>query len=223
MLSGEAVVAIWNDIAEEGRAEFYAWHLHEHMPERAGIPGFRRGRRYIALDATTRPEFFTFYEADTIGVLQGSDYLARLNAPTAWTRRATAEFRNTSRALARVLSSDGPGAGGVMLTVRFEAPAETARPLAALCREAAQAARVTGAHLCAADDAASAERTAESAGRTDLQMPPAWFVMVEATDAEALAALATEAELRAAGAGGAIVRGLYQLEYTRTKTAFAAG
>jgi hypothetical protein len=40
MLAGEGAVAIWNDINEAGRAEFYAWHLHEHMPERVGIPGF---------------------------------------------------------------------------------------------------------------------------------------------------------------------------------------
>ena len=223
MLSGEAVVAIWNDIAEEGRAEFYAWHLHEHMPERAGIPGFRRGRRYIALGPATQPEFFTLYEADTMGVLQGSDYLARLNAPTAWTRRATAAFRNTSRAIARVLHSTGPGAGGVVLTARFEASHERRADLAALVQGVANAPRVAGAHLCAADDEASGQRTAESAGRTDLQPPPAWFAMVEATDAEALDALLPEAALREAGAGGAIARGIYRLEYTRTKTAFAAG
>jgi hypothetical protein len=223
MLSGEAVVAIWNDITASGRDDFYAWHLHEHMPERAGIPGFRRGRRYIATDDATQPEFFTLYEADAMGVLQGSDYLSRLNAPTPWTRRATAEFRNTSRALARVLHSEGPGTGGVALTLRFDARHERALPLAALIRQAATAPRVTGAHLCAADDEASGQRTAESAGRTDLQPPPSWFAMLEATDREALADLLPEPELRAAGGMGAMARGLYRLEYTRTKTAFAAG
>ncbi|MBV8913657.1 MAG: hypothetical protein JOZ05_11535 [Acetobacteraceae bacterium] len=223
MLSGEAAIAIWNDITDAGRAEFYAWHLHEHMPERAGISGFRRGRRYIACDGATRPEFFTLYEADTIGVLQGSDYVSRLNAPTPWTRRATAEFRNTSRAVARVLASVGPGAGGIALTVRFDAGRDRTTTLADLLRHAASAPRVTGAHLCAADDQASAQRTAESSGRTDLQAPPAWFAMVEATDADAVAALLPEPELRAAGATGTMARGLYRLEYTRTKTAFAAG
>jgi len=47
-LAGQGVVAIWNGIAPEGRAEFFEWHNREHMPERVGIPGFRRGRRYIA-------------------------------------------------------------------------------------------------------------------------------------------------------------------------------
>src|SRR6201999_3863034 len=50
MLAGEAVVAIWNGIAPEARDAFHDWHINEHMPERVGIPGFRRGRRYIAAD-----------------------------------------------------------------------------------------------------------------------------------------------------------------------------
>ena len=50
------------------------------MPERVGIPGFRRGRRYRACDDGTRPEFFTLYEAESFEVLQGQDYADRLNA-----------------------------------------------------------------------------------------------------------------------------------------------
>src|SRR5215470_5785138 len=75
-LAGQAVVAIWNGIAPEGRTEFYEWHNREHMPERVGIPGFRRGRRYIAKYGT--PEFFTLYEAESPEVLVGQDYLNRL-------------------------------------------------------------------------------------------------------------------------------------------------
>jgi hypothetical protein len=44
MLAGEAVVAIWNGIAPESRADFYDWHQNEHMPERVGIPGPGRAR-----------------------------------------------------------------------------------------------------------------------------------------------------------------------------------
>lgn len=222
MLAGEAVVAIWNGIAPEARAEFYAWHIREHMPERVGIPGFRRGRRYIAADGGTRPEFLTLYEVDTMEVLQGADYLGRLNAPTPWTRATTAQFRDTSRALARVLESHGPGGGGVALTLRFDPPAGGIAGLLGLVREVAGAVRVTGAHLCAADDAASARRTAETEGRGDILVPPSAFVLVEATDAEALAPLFPEEALRAAGVLVA-ERGIYRLEHTRCKTAFAAG
>ena len=111
-LAGEGAICIWNDILPEHRADFYAWHNEEHMPERVGIPGFKRGRRYIAVDGATRPEFFTLYETELYEVLVGQDYTNRLNAPTPRTKATTASFRNTSRALTRVHASQGFGIGG---------------------------------------------------------------------------------------------------------------
>lgn len=110
-LAGEGVVAIWHGIRPEGRADFFEWHNREHMPERVAIAGFLRGRRYIALEG--QPEFFTLYETATSAVLSGADYLARLNAPTQWTRRATSHFTDTARSLCRVAFSTGVGAGGI--------------------------------------------------------------------------------------------------------------
>jgi len=221
MLAGEAVVAIWNGVAEEGWATNYAWHLTEHVPERVGIPGFTRGRRFRAADSATHPALFTLYEAESLPVLQGQDYLNRLNAPTAWTREAGRFSRDTSRGLAQVLDSHGPGVGGVMATLRFDA-APGARPgLEALLREAMAAPRLTGAHLCRADAAASGVQTEEKKGRTDIGAPPGWFILLEATDPEALATVLPEERLRAAGADGAVLRGTYRLEYLRAKTAWA--
>ena len=51
-LAGLGAVAIWHDLLPAGRDDFHEWHNREHMPERVAIPGFRRGRRYIAVDAT---------------------------------------------------------------------------------------------------------------------------------------------------------------------------
>lgn len=79
-LLGKAVVAIWNDILPEGRENFIEWHNREHIPERVSIPGFLRGRRYIAQQGT--PEYFTLYEAADAQVLVGQPYLDRLNNPT---------------------------------------------------------------------------------------------------------------------------------------------
>jgi hypothetical protein len=222
MLAGEAVVAIWNGIAPEARAEFYEWHDTEHMPERVGIPGFRRGRRLIALDDATAPEFFTLYEADAMPVITGSDYAARLNAPTPATRAVTAQFRTTTRALAAVMESRGPGMGGVMGTLRFDAEEWLLAELRAVVRGAATLPRVTGAHLCRTELAASGVRTTETRDRTDLGMPPAWFVLVEATDVQALALEELQAMLGRAGARAPIVIGRYRLEYARSKTGFAA-
>jgi hypothetical protein len=222
MLAGEAVVAIWNGIEPETREQFYDWHVNEHMPERVGIPGFRRGRRYIATDTTTQPEFFTLYEADTMQVLRGSDYAGRLNDPTPGTRATTAKFTDTFRALSRVLISHGPGMGGAMLTIRFDCDEPHLIAVRAMVRAASQARRVTGAHLCHGDAAASAVRTAETKDRTDIQPPPSCFILVEATDPEALTDILLERALLGAGATGPFVRGVYRLEYVRVKTAFAA-
>lgn len=221
MLAGEAVVAIWNGIAPEMRAQFYDWHVNEHMPERVGIPGFRRGRRYIAVDAATQPEFFTLYEVDAMPVLQSSDYANRLNDPTPGTRSTTAQFRDTFRALSRVVVSHGPGMGGVLLSIRFDCDDQHLPGLRALVRAAAEAERVTGAHLCLGDSAASTVRTAESRDRSDIQEPPRCFVLVEATDAEALSQILLERALSGAGARGPFLRGVYRLEYVRTRTGFA--
>src|SRR4029077_4721296 len=155
-LAGQAVVAIWNGIAPEGRTEFYEWHNREHMPERVGIPGFSRGRRYVAIAGA--PEFFNLYEADTAEVLGGKDYLDRLNAPTPWTRRVVPSFRNVARSICRVAFSGGVGSGGVMLAVCFDVDAaHRAFAVAALTTEIlpplALRVGVAGVHLCLADEA----------------------------------------------------------------------
>jgi hypothetical protein len=222
MLAGEAVVAIWNGIEPEAREQFYDWHINEHMPERVGIPGFRRGRRYIAADASTDPEFFTLYEADTMQVLQGAGYADRLNEPTPGTKATTAKFTNTFRALSRVLISHGPGMGGALLTIRFDCDDQRLIAVRALVRAASQARRVTGAHLCQGDAAASLVRTTETRDRTDIQPPPNCFIMVEAADPEALTDILLERALLGAGVTSPFVRGVYRLEYTRVKTAFAS-
>ena len=228
-LAGQAVVAIWNGIAEEGRTEFYEWHNREHMPERVGIPGFRRGRRYIACDSETAPEFFTLYEADSPEVLVGQDYLNRLNDPTAWTKRATQGFRNTSRALTRVHASYGPGSGGIIATIRFGATeGEEGRLRRALKAEVlpplVEQRQITGAHLCVTNAAASAAKTAESRDRTDILAAPDWVILIEGCNPDPVRAAAEQC-LRHQGfaAAESAIIGLYRLEYTRLKTAHAPG
>lgn len=51
-LLGSGALAIWNGIAPEAEREFDRWHTYEHIPERMALPGFLRGRRYVADDAS---------------------------------------------------------------------------------------------------------------------------------------------------------------------------
>ena len=201
-LMGEGVVAIWNGIRPEGRADFFGWHNREHMPERVGIPGFLRGRRYDAVAA--HPEFFTLYETRSVAVLSGADYLARLNAPTDWTRRATAHFTGTARSLCRVALSIGSGVGGWMMTWRYE---DEHPGLERLLHEVARTPGIVGVHLCTADRAASGIETEEKKGRPKNAVP-AFVLMVEgAADREPL-----EAACRRLSIAGA-ERGLYRLQH----------
>jgi hypothetical protein len=219
MLAGEAVVAIWNDVVPEGLAAFHAWHIAEHMPERVGIPGFRRGRRYVSpADACA---FFTLYEVDTIEVLAGADYTARLNAPTAATQANILNFRNTIRSLARVERSMGLGVGGALMTLRFEVEEGAGAAPAALLSALMEQPRMIGAHLCRTDMALSGVVTREKEGRTDLMRPPSWFILAEATDLAAFDGAADEALCARAGLRG-VSRGLWRLEQLRNKTAFRA-
>ena len=181
-LAGTGAVAIWHDIAAEGRDAFYAWHGGEHMPERIGIPGFRRGRRYAAVHGA--PEYFNLYETASPAVVAGPDYLARLNAPTPWTLETVRHFRGVARALCEVAASAGEGLGGLVATFRYavagaDAEAHRRRVAGEVVPAVAQERGIAGCHLLVADEAASAVETAERKARPDRNVIPRWIVLVE--------------------------------------------
>jgi hypothetical protein len=226
-LAGMGAVAIWHDILPEAQQEYREWHSREHMPERVGIPGFRRGRRYVALEGG--PEFFTLYEADSAEVLGGLDYLNRLNAPTEWTRRMMPSFRNFARSQCRVVVTSGTGCGGMMLTLRFDVAApHRAGALEALTQRILQplnfAAGVTGVHLCLADEAASRIETVERTTRPDALQVPAWIALIEGiAPASVRGAGDTLAAALPSLHASAIATALYRHEVTRLKTPWSAG
>ena len=221
-LEGGGAIIIWNDIAPDGRDEFYDWHINEHIPERLAIPGFRRGSRYRAMSSVTSPEFLTLYEISGASVATSAAYLARLNAPTDWTKRATSYFRNTSRALTQIVLSLGPGQGGVMGTVRFDSSPEgrtRVQNLASarmLLEKIAAMPRVTGVHLCTTDSDASAAKTTESRERRDILVAPAGALLIEGCDVAAvslgIADVMTSVDLDRA----VTTTGLYLLEHMQT-------
>jgi hypothetical protein len=227
-LAGLGVVAIWHDIAPEARDDFYEWHNREHMPERVGIPGFRRGRRFIAIDGT--PEYFNLYEADSAEVLGGLDYLNRLNAPTPWTARVIPHFRNVARSVCRVAFTNGVGSGGVMLTMRFGIDAVRHEGTVEALRRrilppVVYRKGVTGVHLCLADAAVSGLVTAERKARgNDPTAVPSWVLHIEGiSQADVTGAAEDIAPTLAAHEARDTDRAVYRLENTRLKTPWAAG
>jgi hypothetical protein len=171
-LLGKGAVAIWHDIAPEGLAEFYAWHGTEHMPERVGIPGFLRGRRYEAIDA--KLGFFNLYETVDTGVLTGDAYRARLNAPTPWTIATVKHFRKVARSLCNVAWTQGRAEGGLIAT--FSPDGDIAQETLA---KLAQAPGIAAVHLLVADEAASGEVNAEQRARGVANEVPRRTILVE--------------------------------------------
>ena len=182
-LLGQGAVVVWNDIAQEGRDQFYAWHDKEHMPERLALPGFRRGRRFARPGHS--PEWLTVYEANDLSVVSSPEYLAALNAPTPLTVNMLRHFRNTSRAVCTVVHSIGSSTGGHVLAMRLDVSGESSD---AMCHclynevfpRVISLTGIVACHLFAADASASFVNTAESSTRTfDV---PSWVLLCEATN-----------------------------------------
>ncbi len=219
-LLGAAVLAIWNDTAPGGDAEFNHWHTREHVPERVGVPGFLRGRRYLAVSGS--PTYFTLYETESLETLATGPYLARLNDPTPWTTRVLPLFRNNNRSACRVTLSLGLGVGGSLATLRL-APRQdreaqlrawlTATALPVLSEQPG----VVGAHLCEADLSATRVPTQEMRLRDREDDVARWIVLVESGGAEPIEAVCRTFlgadQLARRGAAPDAVLGIYRLLY----------
>jgi hypothetical protein len=90
-LLGQGVLAIWHTITPEGELEYWRWHDREHIPERVGVPGFLRGRRYRSLERSL--DYLDLYEVEGSETLRSAPYLARLNGAGTGARPARAAGR----------------------------------------------------------------------------------------------------------------------------------
>ncbi len=215
-LAGKGVLAIWNGIAPEAEADFVAWHVREHIPERVGVPGFLRGRRYVG--EAGHPKYFNFYETEDVSTLKSPAYLERLNAPSDWTRRVVKHFRDTIRTPCTIAFSAGRGDGGWLGTIRLTGNPRDARRLkeelgAPLMAEAG----VVAVHLLeGVTDSGGA--TAEKALRGQPDGHAAWILMIETVSRDAIesayaGAASDEALAKLGLVANAMDRGIYRLEY----------
>lgn len=224
-LLGSGVLAIWNGMLAGAEADFLAWHMREHIPERVGVPGFLRGRRYVAAEG--HPAYFNFYEAETPAIFASAAYQARLNDPTPWTKRVVAGFTDTSRTPCEVVASAGRGEGGWIETIRLEAATSAGFAAAAggdWLRALCGAPGIVAAHFLRGETDGR-NQTAEAKLRDHPDHRAAWILLVEAAGAEPLRALRTgplgDAALRAAGAAIGD-RGLYALQFSLARADLAA-
>lgn len=222
-LIGQALIAIWNGISAPGREIFHEWHPREHMPERLSIPGFERGRRYVATSADI--EFLTLYELASLAVISGPHYKARLNSPTPWSVEATGHFTSNIRGVCRVAASIGHADGAHVAAMRFSpAPGASERCEAHLASvtlpEVLAKPRICGAHLAITDVGASGTQTRLQATRK-IEVPD-WIVLIEGASDDAVAEAAAQfvGDLARHGlTDAAPITGHYQLEYGIVRTA----
>lgn len=225
MLLGRGVMINWNNVAPEHRPAYDAWHCGEHMVGRLKIPGFLRGRRYIAaVPEQARRNFLTMYEVQDLAVLTGADYLAKANSPSPLTLRTTPLVLDSVRGLASVRASLGSGTGGFALTLRFDPqPGAEAALERHITQQAlpqiAQRSDIVGAHLMMADKTASAMTPVERQGRPTTI--PNWIMMIEGFTLAAVnnagEAALSDALLMANRCAGAPERDIYSLQFTLQK------
>jgi hypothetical protein len=187
-LLGKGVLAVWNDIAPDVEADYNDWYTNQHLPERVGIPGFLRGRRFRRVDdAASGPRYFTLYEVEDNAVLSSEPYLERLNSPTDWTKRVAPQFQNSTRTVCTVTATVGRGTGGCATTLQFGPEPERADELRSWIVDEwlpslVERPEVVAAHLCEADleTTSAKDSTAEQAAmKSRTSGTVSWFVMVE--------------------------------------------
>jgi hypothetical protein len=96
-----------------------------------------RGAGFLAIwsdvervNLTDVDRFFILYELETPEVLDGSAYLARLNAPTPWSQRIMPQLGNFVRGGGIVTARAGRGEGATIVALRIEHLPETPERLA---------------------------------------------------------------------------------------------
>lgn len=180
-MRGNGFLAIWSDIEADAFTDYLHWLTREHTSERIGTAGFLAVRVFRAL-GIDEVRIFILYELDGTEVLSGPDYLSRLNAPTAWSRRIMPTLGNFIRGGGRSVASAGIGQGGVIGVLALEeAPADSAQ----LAAEIATLDRIAAVRVLQTDQAGTAVQTREKALRSD-DRSFGGLLIIEALDRNAL-------------------------------------
>jgi hypothetical protein len=178
-LLGRAVLAFWSDVAPEHEDGFNDWYTNEHLPERVGVPGFLRGRRYVKTDDSQAVQkYFTLYETESLATLSSAPYLERLDNPTPWTQKMVPLFLNSNRVAYAIGASIGGGIGGWMVTVEFGPRPDAADELPSLLDEP----DVTGCALGEADLDTTSAKDGTAEGRdsdSGSEVAASWILFIE--------------------------------------------
>src|SRR4051794_32979808 len=121
MTAGAGFLAIWSDVEAREETNYLHWLTREHTAERVSIPGFLSVRVFRAR-MPDQCRYFILYRLEQAGVVGSEPYLARLNAPTDWSRRIMPMLQNFVRGGGRVVAEAGCGEGALVLPIVCERP-----------------------------------------------------------------------------------------------------
>jgi hypothetical protein len=208
----------WTDVDPAEEDGFTEWYNREHVRDRVrGVPGFRRGRRFLSLD--NGPKYLALYEAEDIGIYSSAPYLALVQSPDARSRHYMLTFRNPVRTVARVTARHGEGEGvfaALLHLTPADGQADTLRnAIIALVPEIMVQPTMVAAQLMETDEAASDASRAGHTRRNDRSL--VWALFLEATSLDRLSALRSavldEAKLEQFGAAPGSTFDRFQLLY----------
>jgi hypothetical protein len=152
-------------------------------------------RVYRSLEANVR-RYFIRYELQLPDVLGSAAYLARLNAPTPWSRRIMPILGNFIRGGGRVLARTGVGEGALLAAIRLDDLAPIAGPV--LVANIVAADRIIAAELLETDSGQSAIQTREKSLR-EQDRSFAGLLLVEGLDEASIATSIVGLRLQVAG------------------------
>ncbi len=192
-LLGNGALLTFTGVPGDLEEEFNEWYNREHLDERLDLRGFRRARRYVAVDAT--PKYFASYETERVEDLATPDYLAVLADQTPRSKRIMAAFTAFGRLTCRATIDLCHGVGGAICLVRCFPKAEAEDALRAWLDQTALPAAVARPGLLGAclweNDLEVANAPARALG---LDFPAAttveWAIQIEGAEPGATAAAA---------------------------------
>jgi hypothetical protein len=192
-LYGAGLLMTFTEVPPDLEADFNEWYNREHLDERINIPGFRRARRYEAIEAEIK--YFTTYEALASDNIASPAYLDVLKEQTEWSRRIMPQFSKWHRMPCRVVADSTHGMGLALCLMRLFPDPEQADELAAWLKDGAldelnQSPGIVGACGASVDLEADA-RLAGAFGQTpDPDQSIEWAVLVEGTEPDQTTATA---------------------------------
>lgn len=176
-MAGKGFLAIWSDVEAGQVTDYLHWLAREHTTERVTTDGFLGVRvfRAVGCDAA---RFFILYDLAGPEVLAAPAYLARLDAPTPWSRRIMPTLTNFIRGGGRCRAFAGIGRGGVIAVAALRSMPDDPAGLAA---QIAARDRIAAVRLLETDRAGTGIQTREKQMRRQ-DRSFAGLLVVEALD-----------------------------------------